>query len=138
MLNFNTYVFCILGLAPWMNILKGLTMSDYQPAQRTVSGSIITSIRCFFIALLLTLTSALPVAAAETPEVMLANVYRQNEDVTQFWVSEKFDGVRARWDGKQLISRGGNVFVAPDWFVRNFPDKPLDGELWMGRGRYED
>jgi DNA ligase-1 len=86
----------------------------------------------------LTLASALPVAAAETPEVMLANVYRQHEDVTQFWVSEKLDGVRARWDGKQLISRGGNVFAAPDWFVRNFPDKPLDGELWMGRGRYED
>jgi len=70
--------------------------------------------------------------------VMLANVYRQHEDVTQFWVSEKLDGVRARWDGRQLISRGGNVFVAPDWFVRDFPDKPLDGELWMGRGRYED
>jgi DNA ligase-1 len=70
--------------------------------------------------------------------VMLANVYRQHEDVTQFWVSEKLDGVRARWDGQQLISRGGAVFMAPAWFVQNFPDKPLDGELWMGRGRYED
>ena len=69
---------------------------------------------------------------------MLANVYSQHEDVKQFWVSEKLDGVRARWDGKHLISRGGNVFIAPEWFVRNFPDMPLDGELWMGRGRYED
>ena len=81
---------------------------------------------------------ALPVAATETPDVMLANLYRQHEDVTQFWVSEKLDGVRARWDGRQLISRGGNAFIAPEWFVRNFPDRPLDGELWMGRGRYED
>jgi len=134
----NTYVFCILGLAPWMNILKRLMMSNYKAAQRTVPGSIIPASRYFLIALLLTLSTVLPVAAAETPDVMLANVYRQHEDVTQFWVSEKLDGVRARWDGRQLISRGGNVFVSPDWFVRNFPDKPLDGELWMGRGRYED
>jgi len=114
-------------------------MSDYQPKQRTVAGSIvIPAIRCFLIALLLTLSSALPVAATETPDVMLANIYRQHEDVTQFWVSEKLDGVRARWDGRQLISRGGKLFITPEWFVRNFPARPLDGELWMGRGRYED
>ncbi len=114
-------------------------MSDYQPAQRTGINSIaIPAFRYFLIALLLTLPIALPVTAAETPKVMLANVYRQHEDVAQFWVSEKLDGVRARWDGRQLISRGGNIFIAPEWFVRNFPDRPLDGELWMGRGRYED
>ena len=124
---------------PRMNILKRLTMPDNQPVQRTWVGSImIPAIRYFLIALLLTLSIALPVAATETPDVMLANVYRQHEDVTQFWVSEKLDGVRARWDGKQLISRGGQIFAAPEWFVRNFPDRPLDGELWMGRGRYED
>jgi len=110
-------------------------MSDYQPPQRIIN---IPAIRCFLIALLLTLSIASPVAATETPDVMLAKVYRQHEDVAQFWVSEKLDGVRARWDGRQLISRGGNVFIAPDWFVRNFPDRPLDGELWMGRGGYED
>jgi hypothetical protein len=79
-------VFYILGQAPWMNVLKRLTMSDYQPAQRTVAGSIIPTIRYFVIALLLTLSSVLPVAATETPDVMLANIYRQHEDVTQFWV----------------------------------------------------
>lgn len=110
-------------------------MSDYQPAQRTFY---IHAIMCFLIALLLTLSIAMPAAVAETPDVMLANVYRQHEDVTQFWVSEKLDGVRARWDGRQLISRSGKIFLAPEWFVRNFPAKPLDGELWMGRGRYED
>jgi len=115
--------------------MKILTMSDYQSAQITHATS---AIKCFLMALLLTLSITLPVAIAETPDVMLANVYRQHEDITQFWVSEKLDGVRARWDGRQLTSRGGNIFVAPDWFVRNFPDKPLDGELWMGRGRYED
>lgn len=115
-------------------------MPDYQAAQRTGTGSsiVIPVIHGFFIALLLTLTSALPVATAETPEVMLANVYRQHKDVTLLRVSEKLDGVRAQWDGRQLISRGGKLFIAPEWFVRNFPDKPLDAELWMGRGRYED
>ena len=114
-------------------------MFDYKPVHRAGAGSIfIHAIRCFLIALLLTLSSALPAAATETPGVMLANVYRQHEDVTQFWVSEKLDGVRVRWDGKQLISRGGKIFIAPAWFIQNFPDKPLDGELWMGRGRYED
>jgi DNA ligase-1 len=53
-------------------------------------------------------------------------------------MSEKFDGVRARWDGKQLISRGGKVFGAPVWFTKDFPTMPLDGELWVGRGRYEE
>jgi DNA ligase-1 len=118
-----------------MNVLKRLTMSDYQPAQRTFY---IHAIMYFLMALLLTLSSAVPVMAAETTDVMLANVYRQHEDVSQFWVSEKLDGVRARWDGRQLISRGGKIFMPPEWFVRNFPKRPLDGELWMGRGHYED
>lgn len=114
-------------------------MSDYYHAQRTAPGSIVfPTTRCFLITLLLTLTIAMPVAATETPDVMLAKVYRHHEDVTRFWVSEKLDGVRARWDGRQLISRGGKIFMAPEWFVRDFPDQPLDGELWMGRGSYED
>ena len=79
-----------------MNVLKRLTMSDYQPAQRTV---VIPAIRYFFMMLLLALAIALPVTANEAPDVMLANVYHQNDDVKQFWVSEKLDGVRARWDG---------------------------------------
>jgi len=53
-------------------------MSDYQSAQRTV---VIPAIRCFLMMLLLTLTIALPVTATEAPDVMLANVYRQHEDV---------------------------------------------------------
>ncbi len=72
------------------------------------------------------------------PHLMLAKVYRNNIDVTQYWISEKLDGVRARWDGTKLISRGGHIFAAPDWFFQDFPDIVLDGELWIGRGRYEE
>jgi DNA ligase 1 len=72
------------------------------------------------------------------PELMLADIYRQGLDLKQYRVSEKLDGIRARWDGKHLISRGGGIFAAPDWFTTEFPTVPLDGELWIGRGRYEE
>ena len=71
------------------------------------------------------------------PGLALANVYREGVDVTRYWVSEKLDGVRARWDGAVLRSRRGNRFHAPPWFVEGFPDVPLDGELWAGRGTFE-
>jgi len=68
---------------------------------------------------------------------MLAKVFDASIDVTQYWVSEKLDGMRARWDGQQLISRGGLLLNAPKWFVQNFPDIVLDGELWIARGGYQ-
>ncbi len=91
-----------------------------------------------FCAFLLLLCLASIIHAVEIPVVMLAKVFHRHVDVSQFWASEKLDGVRARWDGKQLISKGGQVFAAPDWFIHGFPGMPLDGELWMARGRYED
>src|SRR6185369_6822442 len=41
------------------------------------------------------------------------------------------------WDGKEFISRLGNRYHAPDWFVAGLPDTPLDGELWGGRKRFQ-
>lgn len=76
--------------------------------------------------------------ASDKPDIMLAEIYQQGVDVSQYWVSEKLDGVRARWDGKQLLSRGGHVFAAPEWFTKDFPGIPLDGELWIGRARFEE
>ena len=32
---------------------------------------------------------------------MLARVYRAGRSLDGFWVSEKLDGVRARWDGER-------------------------------------
>ena len=52
-------------------------------------------------------------------------------------MSEKLDGVRAYWDGKQFLSRQGNLYHAPDWFVDGLPDVPLDGELWIGRKQFQ-
>ena len=51
-------------------------------------------------------------------------------------VSEKYDGVRVRWDGQRLYSRGGHVVHAPAWFTQGWPRMALEGELWAGRGRF--
>ncbi len=53
-------------------------------------------------------------------------------------MSEKLDGVRARWDGQKLVSRGGHTFAAPKWFTKSFPPFALDGELWSKRGDFEN
>lgn len=68
---------------------------------------------------------------------MLAQIYAPGIDLSGYWASEKLDGVRAYWDGARLITRGGHRVHAPEWFTAGFPTEPLDGELWMGRGRFE-
>ena len=69
--------------------------------------------------------------------MLLAEVYAAGVDVSQYWVSEKFDGVRAQWDGRSLRFRGGGLVPAPAWFTAHFPAVPLDGELWIGRGQFD-
>ena len=71
------------------------------------------------------------------PDIMLAKSYSEGIDLSQYWVSEKYDGVRALWDGKQFISRGGNIYHAPEWFTEYFPEQRLDGELWIARQSFE-
>jgi DNA ligase-1 len=79
-----------------------------------------------------------PSAPKEVPPVLLAQTWDDEQDVAGWHVSEKYDGVRAYWDGKNFRSRLGNIFHAPDWFTEGFPDFALDGELWMGRGRFQE
>ena len=71
------------------------------------------------------------------PALMLANIYQQGVNLDEYWVSEKYDGVRALWDGEKLISRGGNIYHAPKWFIKDFPRQKLDGELWIDRQSFE-
>lgn len=67
--------------------------------------------------------------------MLLAKVW-DNQDIIGWWISEKLDGSRAYWDGKQLWSRNGNVFEAPEFFTKNFPPEALDGELYLGRKQF--
>jgi DNA ligase 1 len=70
-------------------------------------------------------------------DILLANIYKRGIDVQQYLVSEKYDGVRAIWDGKVLHTRAGNVIAAPTWFIKDLPTTPLDGELWLERGKFD-
>lgn len=84
------------------------------------------------------LCAPLPAAHPAPPPLALANDYEDVEiDLSRYWVSEKYDGVRAYWNGTHLVSRAGNVIHAPAWFTAHWPTTPLDGELWAGRGRFE-
>jgi DNA ligase-1 len=88
--------------------------------------------------LLLGLALTLPAyATVEAPPILLANVYRGQEDVSRYLASEKLDGVRAIWDGRILLFRSGKTIHAPAWFTAGLPKVPLDGELWIGRGQFE-
>ena len=83
--------------------------------------------------------SAVPVALAADvkPPLMLANVYSPSVQLADYWVSEKYDGVRGYWDGQKLLTRGGQPINAPAWFTANWPTTPMDGELWAGRGQFQ-
>lgn len=96
--------------------------------------------------------------------LQLAHDYA-GQSVAAWWLSEKLDGYRCFWDGgitrglpksavpwantdkdhikintpmaSGLWSRYGHAIMAPDWFLDRLPDFPLDGELWMGRGNFQ-
>src|SRR5215468_3687583 len=74
---------------------------------------------------------------AAAPPLLLAETWANDLDLTGWWMSEKLDGVRAYWDGKQFLSRLGNPYHAPDWFVAGLPPDPLDGEIWGGRKKFQ-
>lgn len=75
--------------------------------------------------------------SSDPPHALLANVARADIDPTPYLISEKYDGVRALWDGQVFHSRAGNIIVAPTWFIAKLPKRSLDGELWVGRGQFE-
>ena len=95
--------------------------------------------------------------------LMLAHVFKPGKfSVAGWFVSEKLDGVRAYWDGgisrgidtklvpysnvikdhydetaTGLWSRTGKVIHAPNYWLNQLPDIPLDGELFLGRGQFQ-
>ncbi len=76
-------------------------------------------------------------AAAAMPGIPLALDAPAGLQPAGYLVSEKYDGVRALWDGRQLRFRSGLLVPAPQGFLRGLPPLPLDGELWLGRGQFE-
>ena len=76
-------------------------------------------------------------ADAGAPSIELLSPAPADMDPAGYLVSEKFDGVRAIWDGRCLRFRSGRAMTAPAWFTEGWPDTALDGELWGGRRRFD-
>ncbi len=102
-------------------------MNTFNPLRRALLGSL--SLFC---------TGALARVPTGAPALLLAREAASDVDPAGFLVSEKLDGVRALWDGEVLRFRGGGVIAAPPWFLSRLPRFALDGELWLGRGRFEE
>jgi DNA ligase-1 len=84
-------------------------------------------------------SAAAPLGASYTsaaPPLMLARSYQPGMPLSDYWVSEKYDGVRGYWDGEKLLTRGGERIAAPAWFTANWPTVAMDGELWAGHGQF--
>jgi DNA ligase-1 len=97
---------------------------------------------------LLTLISTISstVTAQQAPSIASSNIkpkiqhgitYQAVADISLYYVSEKLDGVRGYWDGEQLLTRQGNPINSPRWFTQHWPPFPIDGELWLERGKFQ-
>ena len=92
-----------------------------------------TGLRRFFLWFVCVLVFA---GTARAEDLLLAKEYQQ-QDVRGWAMSEKLDGVRAFWNTRQLLSRNGYAFTPPPDFTRDFPPFAVDGELYSGRGQFE-
>ncbi len=91
----------------------------------------------FALVTCLTTVHAQTAAQQQSTDILLAQVYQDGVDVKRYLVSEKYDGVRAIWDGQQLKTRSGHIIAAPAWFTQALPAIALDGELWTARGEFD-
>ena len=72
-------------------------------------------------------------------ELQKANTYDSSKhQINNWFMSEKLDGIRAYWNGRELLSKNGNKIYAPKWFINTLPDFELDGELWTKRSDFEN
>ena len=76
--------------------------------------------------------------SADAIFIQKPKTYQGYENTKGWCMSEKLDGIRGYWNGKQLLTKNGNVINAPKWFTHNFPPFVLDGELWSKRDDFEN
>jgi len=88
--------------------------------------------------LLLILVLFSQVTFADKPELFLLKTYDDSRDVVGWVMSEKLDGIRGFWNGRELLTRSGKKINAPAWFTQNYPPFSIDGELWTKRGDFEN
>ena len=101
--------------------------------------------KTYFLILLLSLFSINQINAQDhrkktitiKPALPHAKTYPAVNDISNYWLSEKLDGIRGYWDGARLITRQGKVINSPVWFTKNWPKTAMDGELWIARNYFQ-
>lgn len=86
-----------------------------------------------------------PVNRANAPidtrftSVMLAEIYNpESHNPVGYYMSEKYDGIRAIWTGTKLVTRNMKEISVPKWFVENLPKNVIiDGELFIDRKSFQ-
>jgi DNA ligase 1 len=75
----------------------------------------------------------------------LMGLYQVPQFPLGWWMSEKYDGQRALWDGTKFISRGSGSGLprvypyVPDFIVSQMPKNVvLDGEFFLGRNKFQE
>jgi DNA ligase-1 len=61
---------------------------------------------------------------------MTSTVWEHTRDPTGWWMTEKYDGMRLYWNGKEFKTRLGRKVKAPESLTSQLPKFALDGELW--------
>lgn len=160
-MSFNQYVFCISGR---LSKTRGeMEIALRQMGAKDVKKSVTRSVTHLIVPDLHSIdnTNSKVIAArtngidivdekwiyAQTPctekapmlefNVLLAKKYKE-QDVNGWWCSEKLDGIRAIWDGSRFWSRSGNRIQVPAEFCAEFPPVVMDGELFGGRGEFNE
>ena len=109
-------------------ISKPYCTPSFNPQRRAWLASTLT----------LACSKALALPRRDSAPLILATEAPTDLDPRGWLVSEKLDGARAWWDGSRLRFRSGLPVLAPAWFTAGLPTHPVDGELWLGRGRFEE
>lgn len=61
----------------------------------------------------------------------------EKENLNEYLMSEKLDGVRGIWNGHTLTTRKNYIIKTPEFFTKDFPPFMLDGELWIKRNDFD-
>ena len=109
-----------------------------QPPRPSIDSAIALPRRAWLAAALsCACAGVLGAARRDVAPLILAAEAPEDLDPRGWLISEKLDGARAWWDGSRLRFRSGLPIMAPAWFTAALPPYALDGELWLGRGRFE-
>lgn len=94
-------------------------------------------VKAFCSIFLVLLPYCTQIYAQPKPAIQHATTYKMVDDISQYWISEKLDGMRGYWNGKQLLTRQGNIIYSPQWFTKNWPSTVMEGELWTARSQFQ-